>query len=68
MSDVEVVWGGIVDDAMVRDNDVGLRLLEKARLELEVNLDSVTEAEDAAKSIVLLLAEVVWKLDREAFG
>ena len=68
MSDVEVVWGGIVDDAMVRDNDVGLRLLEKARLELEVNLDSVTEAGDAAKSIVLLLAEVVWKLDREAFG
>ena len=68
MSDVEVVWGGIVDDAMVRDNDVGLRLLEKARLEPEVNLDSVTEAEDAAKSIVLLLAEVVWKLDREAFG
>ena len=68
MSDVEVVWGGIVDDAMVRDNDVGLRLLEKARLEPEVNLDSVTEAGDAAKSIVLLLAEVVWKLDREAFG
>ena len=68
MSDVEVVWGGIVDDAMVRDNDVGLRLLEKARLELEVNLDSVTEAEDAAKSMVLLLAEVIWKLDSEAFG